>query len=76
MAPDGSAKVERVMPGLIETAIACPYCGESIIVLVDPSVADQSYVEDCSVCCRPIVLHAEVGDDVLVRIEARREDDG
>ena len=36
--------------------IACPYCGEPIEVLVDPSVEDQEYIEDCSVCCRPIIL--------------------
>lgn len=38
--------------------IQCPYCWESIEVLVDCSVEQQSYVEDCSVCCRPI--HLEV----------------
>jgi hypothetical protein len=64
-----------MMPGLIESEIVCPYCGESIAVLVDPSVPDQSYVEDCSVCCRPIVLHAEVESEGLVRLDARREDD-
>ncbi|MDX1587654.1 MAG: CPXCG motif-containing cysteine-rich protein [Oleiphilaceae bacterium] len=34
--------------------IQCPYCWESIEVLVDPSVEQQAYIEDCSVCCRPI----------------------
>jgi hypothetical protein len=32
----------------------CPYCGELIEVLVDTSVEEQDYIEDCSVCCRPI----------------------
>ena len=64
------------MSGLIETAIACPYCGEYISILVDPSVPDQSYVEDCAVCCRPIVLRVEIEDDVLLRVDAVREDDG
>ena len=44
------------MAELSEKTIACPYCGESISVLVDESVPAQSYVEDCEVCCRPIVL--------------------
>ncbi|MEQ8486802.1 MAG: CPXCG motif-containing cysteine-rich protein [Pseudomonadales bacterium] len=54
--------------------VGCPYCGEPITVLVDPSVADQQYVEDCSVCCRPISLTVTVdGDDV--RVDARDENE-
>lgn len=34
----------------------CPYCGELIELLLDDSVTEQSYIEDCSVCCRPIVV--------------------
>lgn len=39
---------------LQDRAIDCPYCGESIDILLDPSFSEQSYVEDCQVCCRPI----------------------
>ena len=47
--------------------IDCPYCGERVEVLVDTSVEYQEYVEDCSVCCRPIVLSVTVdGDDVFI----------
>jgi len=47
--------------------IDCPYCGECVEVLVDTSVEYQEYVEDCSVCCRPIVLSVTVdGDDVFI----------
>lgn len=54
--------------------VGCPYCGEPITVLVDPSVVDQQYVEDCSVCCRPIALTVTVdGDDVWV--DARDENE-
>jgi len=35
--------------------VECPFCGEWIDVWVDPGGADvQEYIEDCSVCCRPI----------------------
>ncbi len=33
----------------------CPYCWESISMLLDPSVNTQ-YVEDCEVCCNPIEI--------------------
>ena len=40
--------------------VVCPYCGESIHVYVDPSAGDQTYVEDCWVCCRPIEMRVTV----------------
>jgi hypothetical protein len=55
-----------------EVRIYCPYCGETIEILVDASVEQQEYVEDCSVCCRPIVIEAIAGDtgvEVVVRSE-------
>ena len=41
----------------------CPYCGEAIELLVDSSLGQQDYIEDCQVCCRPmevsVVVNAE-----------------
>lgn len=63
------------MPEISETHISCPYCGESISVLVDDSVPEQSYVEDCQVCCRPIVLDVTVGADGDVVVLGRSENE-
>lgn len=60
---------------LEECALECPYCGESISVLVDTSESQQCYVEDCEVCCRPMVLSLEVSEEGEVWVNARREDD-
>jgi len=54
--------------------INCPYCGEPIEVLVDTSVDYQEYIEDCSVCCRPIALQVTVVEDA-VSVFARDEND-
>ena len=43
----------------------CPHCGQSISVLLDLSVPDQEYIEDCEVCCRPIVIN-QVSNDGFV----------
>jgi transposase-like protein len=49
---------------MIETiAIHCPYCGESYETIVDLSAGSQRYVEDCAVCCKPIEISLQVGDD-------------
>jgi len=63
------------MDQITETRISCPYCGESISVLVDDSVPEQSYVEDCQVCCRPIVLDVVVDLDGDVEVSARSENE-
>ncbi len=51
------------MSGLEEEPVYCPCCGERITLLVDCSLSEQSYVEDCSVCCRPLVVTVTVDDD-------------
>lgn len=56
-------------------AIQCPYCGEEIEVMVDCSVPHQEYIEDCSVCCRPIVIRVAASPEGVDSIEARGEDD-
>ena len=63
------------MPEISETHISCPYCGESISILVDDSLPEQEYVEDCQVCCRPIVLDVVVDVDGGVVVSARSENE-
>lgn len=52
-----------LMNELQERRIRCPYCGEDIDVLIDCSVSSQNYVEDCSVCCRPINFDVKLSQD-------------
>lgn len=54
-----------------EHAFTCPYCWAEITMLLDLSVEEQTYIEDCEVCCRPIELHFAVTGDEVVRFEAR-----
>ncbi|HET6565700.1 MAG TPA: CPXCG motif-containing cysteine-rich protein [Xanthomonadales bacterium] len=64
------------MFGLNEHQGYCPYCGESITLLVDGSVEDSTYTEDCSVCCQPILVHAVMGvDGELQSLQLQREDE-
>lgn len=44
----------------------CAYCGESNLTFVDLSAGtQQSYVEDCQVCCQPNVLYLEIDEQTL-----------
>ena len=54
--------------------VQCPYCGETIEIQVEASAGEQAYVEDCSVCCRPIEVGLRwTGTDW--DLEVRRDDD-
>ena len=60
---------------LEECAADCPYCGEPITLLIDTSCAEQSYIEDCEVCCQPMIVSAFVDEDGRVGLSVTREDD-
>lgn len=51
--------------------VQCPYCWEKIDVVIDMSVDQQSYVEDCFVCCRPIQFHISVDTNTEGEREAQ-----
>lgn len=53
----------------------CPYCGEPIQLIVDPSMSEQEYIEDCQVCCRPIRVQAMVEADGTASVIVLGEDD-
>ena len=59
--------------------IQCPYCWQSIEILVDTSQPQQTYVEDCQVCCHPILLQVTVdqftSEDSEINIQVTREND-
>lgn len=55
--------------------VDCPYCGQHFKIVVDCSAGSQEYIEDCEVCCKPIIITATVEDGELIALETRREDD-
>jgi hypothetical protein len=63
------------MPELTEQPLGCPYCGETISVLIDDSIPEQQYVEDCEVCCRPIRFDVLVDFDGSLSVSAAPENE-
>ncbi len=41
---------------MLEHEFQCPYCWERITMLLDTSVSQQTYIEDCEICCNPIEI--------------------
>lgn len=53
----------------------CPHCGEEVDTAPDPGGGhEQSYVEDCPVCCRPNLIFATyLPDEDDFAVHASRE---
>ena len=49
----------------------CPYCWETISMLMDPSSHDQQYIEDCEVCCNPMEINVKFQENELVLFEVK-----
>ncbi len=54
----------------------CAFCGEPSLTFIDISAGcEQSYVEDCQVCCRPNILYIRINPDTLeVEIDTNYEE--
>jgi hypothetical protein len=63
----------KSMNGLQEWSVQCPYCGEDNELLIDTSIEQQDYVEDCQVCCQPMLVHVTVNDSEVAAVEVARE---
>ena len=61
------------MESIQNRSVDCPYCGETIEVVIDCSAPEQDYIEDCQVCCRPInfsvLIDAEGDPYITVKSE-------
>jgi hypothetical protein len=55
----------------MEHFFMCPYCWQTISMVLDLSVPEQTYVEDCEVCCQPIEISYATEDEAVIDFEAR-----
>ena len=54
---------------IAEQRIRCPFCAESMTVLLDHSAGNQSYIEDCQVCCQPMQISFESDEEGLSNLQ-------
>lgn len=63
------------MPLEADASYSCPYCGETNYVGVDPSGGrNQRFVEDCPVCCNPIVFVVRIDGDGDAVVESAAQE--
>ncbi|MGB2171875.1 MAG: CPXCG motif-containing cysteine-rich protein [Flavobacteriaceae bacterium] len=49
---------------MYEHFFQCPYCWQTISMLLESNQEEQSYIEDCEVCCRPIQLNYHLEEEL------------
>jgi hypothetical protein len=52
----------------------CPHCWETINLTLDLSVPQQSYIEDCPVCCRPLRVSYAASDGEVDELKVESAD--
>jgi hypothetical protein len=57
---------------IAQTEINCPYCGQSFALEVDTSQSEQTLIEDCSVCCRPMSLTIRCEPGAIIDVVTSR----
>lgn len=69
--PNRARRTRSLILNAMEHFFTCPYCWQRISFVLDPSVTEQTYVEDCEVCCRPIEVRYVVREGEVSEFEAR-----
>jgi hypothetical protein len=67
MSPSNS---EIVMENIHTVRYACPYCWETVETALVPSELPAEFIEDCAVCCHPILLRAGLSPDGQPQVTA------
>jgi transcription elongation factor Elf1 len=58
-----------------EHFFTCPYCWQEISFVLDLSVNEQTYIEDCEVCCKPIQMSYTTEDGEIADFSAEALDE-
>ena len=55
----------------VSEELYCPYCGQLMELGIDTSVAEQRFVTDCEVCCRPFEVRVQCEMGEVLSLEVR-----
>jgi len=59
---------------VLEEYFDCPYCWQNQLKMVDPSIENQNFTEDCEVCCNPIDFYITVKNNEVVLFNSEKID--
>ena len=55
---------------MIEHNFDCPHCWENQLKMIDSSINNQTFIEDCEVCCNPIEFFIQVSETEVMDFQA------
>ena len=55
---------------MLEHFFQCPYCWKEISMLIDTSISNQNYVEDCENCCNPMQVYVTSENGEIISFDA------
>jgi len=60
-----------------EHAFGCPACGADVSVVLETfaEATTQQYIEDCEICCRPLVIRYSSSDHEIDSVSVTRTDE-
>ena len=50
---------------MIEYYFDCPHCWENQLKMIDASVTNQNFIEDCEICCNPLEFHLSIQNNAI-----------
>ncbi len=57
---------------VVDQTIRCPFCAQSMTIVIDLSAGSQSYIEDCQICCQPMQISFDAAIGELHSLEVER----
>ena len=54
--------------------ITCPHCWESQTIMLDLSLPEQDYIEDCQICCQPMRIRYTSNAGEVLNLVAEQSD--
>lgn len=57
-----------------EVFFICPYCAQQISFLLEELYGEQTYIEDCEVCCQPIQVRYRIEEGQVTELDTQRAD--
>jgi hypothetical protein len=53
--------------------VICPWCGEPSFLSLEPGDAEEEFVQDCPVCCRPWQVRIHRGPEGELQVSVLPE---
>ena len=55
---------------MLEYYFDCPHCWQNQLKMIDPSIINQHFIEDCEICCNPLEFSIVVNDNSIESFRA------